>query len=61
MENLFVKYPLISPGHRLGVGVNTVFKIKLTPQLERPVFFRNPPTPTNLRDDLMVDFALVQT
>ena len=40
--------------------MNTDFKVKLTPQHDESVYSQNLPTPTNLKDDLLVELALVQ-
>ena len=40
--------------------MNTDFKVKLTPQHEEPVYSQSLPTPTNLKDDLLVELALMQ-
>ena len=45
--------------HRLDIGINTDFNVELTPQHDKPVYSKSLPTPSNLRDDLLVDFALM--
>ena len=40
--------------------MNTAFKVKLPPQHEEPVYSQSLPTPTNLKDDLLVELALMQ-
>ena len=60
VEELPVKYNSIFARHRLDIGMNTDFKVKLTPQYEEPVNSQNLPTPTNLKDDLLVELALMQ-
>ena len=40
--------------------MNTDFKVKLTPQHDEPVYSQSLPTPTNLKDDLLVELALMQ-
>ena len=40
--------------------MNTDFKVKLTPEHEEPVYSQSLPTPTNLKDDLLVKLALMQ-
>ena len=40
--------------------MNTDFKVNLTPKHDEPVYSQSLPTPTNLKDDLLVDFALMQ-
>ena len=60
IENLLVKYNNVFARHRLDIGINTDFKIKLTPKHDEPVYAQSLPTPTNLKDDLLVDLALMQ-
>ena len=54
VEELLVKYNSLFATHRSDIGMNTDFKIKLTPQHEEPVYSQSLPTPTNLKDDLLV-------
>ena len=60
IEALLVKYHTIFARHRLDIGINTDFKIKLTPKHDDPVYAQSLPTPTNLKDDLLVELALMQ-
>ena len=60
VEELLVKYNSIFARHRLDIGMNTDFKVKLTPQHEEPVYSQSLPTPTNLKDDSLVELALMQ-
>ena len=60
VEELLVKYNSIFARHRFDIGMNTDFKVKLTPQHEKPVYSQSLPTPTNLKDDLLVELALMQ-
>ena len=60
IEELLVKYQTIFARHRLDIGINTDFKIKLTPKHDDPVYAQRLPTPTNLKDDLLVELALMQ-
>ena len=59
-ENLLVKYNNVFARHRLDIGINTDFKIKLTPKHDEPIYAQSLPTPTNLKDDLLVELALMQ-
>ena len=45
---------------RQVLGINTEFKIKLTPKHDERVYAQSLPTPTNLKDDLLVELALMQ-
>ena len=60
VEELLVKYNSIFARHRFDIGMNTDFKVKLTPQHEEPVYSQKLPTPTSLKDDLLVELALMQ-
>ena len=60
LEELLLKYNSIFARHRLDIGLNTDIKVKLTPQHEEPVYTQSLPTPTNLKDDLLVDLAFMQ-
>ena len=60
IENLQVKYNNVFAWHRLDIGINTDFKIKLTPKHDEPVYAQSLPTPTNLKDDLLDELALMQ-
>ena len=46
--------------HRLYIGMNTDFKIKLTPQHAELVYSQSLSTPTNLKRGLLVELALMQ-
>ena len=60
VEDLLVKYHSFFAGHGLDKGINTEFKVKLTPQHEKPVYSQNLPTRTNLKEELLVKLALMQ-
>ena len=60
IEVLLVKYLDIFAWHRLDIGINTEFKIKLTPKHDEPVYARSLPTPTNMKGDLLVELVLMQ-
>ena len=60
MENLLVKYHKIFARHRLDLGKNTDCPVKLTPEHNRPIYSPNPATPIHLRDELIVELALMQ-
>ena len=59
-QDLLLKYHSILARHRLDIGINTDFKIKLTPKHDAPVYAQSLPTPTNLKDNLLVELALMQ-
>ena len=60
IEALLVKYHIIFAGHRLDIGINTDFKIKLLPKHDDPVYAQSLPTPTNFKDYLLVELALIR-
>ena len=60
MENLLVRYHKIFARHRLDLGKNMDCPVKLTPEHNRPIFSPNPATPIHLRDELIVELALMQ-
>ena len=60
IEALLVKYHTIFARHRLDIGINTDFKIKMTPKHDDPVYAQSLPTPTNLKDNLLIELALMQ-
>ena len=40
--------------HRLDIGINTEFKVQLTPLDNRPAYSQSLPAPINLKDDILV-------
>ena len=59
-EHLLVKYHKTFARHRLNIGIDTKFKLKLIPQHENMVFLQSLPTPPNFKDDFLVELALMQ-
>ena len=49
IEVLLVTYHDIFARHRLDIGIDTEFKIKLPPKPDEPVYAQSLPTPTNLK------------
>ena len=60
IEEILVEYHDIFARHRFDIGVNNDFKIKLTPKTDEPVYSQSLPCPINLKDDLLVELALLQ-
>ena len=58
VENLLVGFHDIFARHRFDIGINTEFKVQLTPLDNRPAYSQNLPVPTNLKDDVLVEIAL---
>lgn len=60
VEDLLVEFNDIFARHRLDVGCNKDFKITLTPEHDKPVYTQGRPTPIHLRDELLIELALMQ-
>ena len=60
VENLLLEYHHIFARHRLDIGKNEVFKVKLTPEHNEPMYTQGPPTPIHYRDEVLVELALLQ-
>ena len=60
VENLLVEFHDISARHRFDIGINTEFKVQLTPLDNKPAFRPSLPAPINLKDDILVEPALLQ-
>ena len=54
VQELIVEYNDNFAKHRIDVGYNTELKVKLTPELDSPVYVQGPPTPIRLRDEILV-------
>ena len=59
MEEILVDYHNIFARHRVDIGMNTQFKVKLTPKNKTFVHSPSLPMPLYLKQDLTVEFALV--
>ena len=59
IEDLLVEFHDILAGHRFDIGMNEEFKVKLTPKADSPANSQNLPTPINLMEDILVEFALL--
>ena len=59
IENILVEYHDVFARHRLDIGVNHDFKIKLTPKNDQPAYTQSLPCPVNLKEDLTVELALM--
>ena len=60
MQEILVEYNDVFAKHRFDVGYNTELKVKLTPAHDLPVYVQSPPTPIHLRDEILVELALMQ-
>ena len=60
LEDDLVEYYDVFPKHRFDVSYNTELKIKLTPEHPLPVYVQGTLAPIHLRDEILVDLALLQ-
>ena len=49
LEQTIIEYNGIFAHHRLDIGINNNFKVKLTPKDERPIYTQSLPVPINLK------------
>ena len=59
VENLLVEFHDIFARHRFDIGINPEFKVQLTPLDNRPAYSQSLPAPMNLKDDILVELALL--
>ena len=59
IEDILVDYHDIFARHRKDIGLNKEFKAKLTPKDDKAVYSQNPPMPIHLKEDLIVELALM--
>ena len=59
VEDILVEYHDIFARHRMDIGMNTEFKVKLTPKDDKAVFNQTLPMPIHLKEDLIVELALM--
>ena len=59
VEQILVEFRDLFVRHRFDVGINREFKVKLTPNDDRPAYSQNLPTPIDLKDDITVELALL--
>ena len=58
-EVFLVDYHDILARHRMAIGMNTEFKLKLTPKDEKVVYSQSLPKPIHLKEDLIVELVLM--
>ena len=58
-ENILVEYYDIFARHRMDLGMNTEFKVILTPKNDRAAYSQILPMPSDLKEHLIVELALV--
>ena len=54
-----VEYQDIFARRRMDIGMNTEFKVKLTPKDDKAVYSPNVPMPIHLKENLIVKLALM--
>ena len=59
IEDILVDYHDIFARHRMDIGMNTELKVKLTPKDDKAVYSQSLPMPIHLKDDLIVELALM--
>ena len=59
IEDILVEYHDIFARHRMDIGMNTEFKVKLTPKDDKAVYSQNLPKPIHLKEDLIVELGLM--
>ena len=57
IEEILIEFIEIFARHRLDIGINHDFKIKLTPKTDEPVYSQSLPCPINLKEGLTVELA----
>ena len=59
VEALFVEFCHIFARHCFDIGINTEFKVQIKPSDNRLAYGRSLPAPFNLKDDILVELALL--
>ena len=59
VEDILVEYHDIFARHRMDIGMNTEFKVRLTPKDDKAVYSQSLPMPIHLKEDLIVELALM--
>ena len=59
VENLLVEFHDIFAQQIFDIGINTEFKVQHTPFDNRPAYSQSLPAPINLKDDILVEIALL--
>ena len=60
IENILVEYHDIIARHRMDIGMNTEFMVKLTPKDDKAVYSQSLPMPIHLKEDLIIELALMR-
>ena len=59
IEDILVEYHDIFARHRMDIGMNTEFKVKLIPKDDKAVYSQSLPMPIHLKEDLIFELALM--
>ena len=59
MEDILVEYHDIFARHRMDIGMNTEFNVKLTLKDDKAVYSQSLPMPIHMKEDLIVELALM--
>ena len=59
IEDILVDYHDIFARHRMDIGMNTEFKVKLSPKDDKAFYSQSLPLPIHSKEDLIVDLALM--
>ena len=59
IEEILIDFHDIFARDRFDIDTNREFKVKLTPNDDRPAYNQSLPTPLNLKDDITVELALL--
>ena len=60
LKEILVKHHEVFARHRLDIGRNDEYRVTLTPEHSEPVYSQSRPTPINLREELLIELALMQ-
>ena len=59
VEDILVEYHDIFARNKMDIGMNTEFKVKLTPKDDKAVYSQRLPIPIHLKEDSIVELALM--
>ena len=59
VEDILVEYHDIFGRHRMDIGMNTEFKVRLTPKHDKAVYSQSLPMPIHLKEDLIVELTVM--
>ena len=59
VEDILVEHHDIFARHRMDIGMNTEFKVRLIPKDDKAVFSQSLPMPIHLKEDLIVELVLM--